>query len=43
MAKGFGLLRRLDSVVERHACHPGERSTDKIAFLKLHFAAKLPG
>lgn len=39
MANGVGLLRRLEPVAERHACHPGERSADKIAFSKAHFAA----
>ncbi len=40
---GLAYFDRLEPVVERHACHPGERSTDEIAFSKLHFAAKLPG
>ncbi len=43
MANGVGLLRRLEPVVELHASQPGEGHTDKIAFLKACFAAKLTG
>lgn len=41
MANGVGLLRRLEPVVKQHALHPGAGHSEKIAFSKTHFAAKL--